>query len=590
MAHPHLARSAPHPWHLAAARWLAAFTVAGLLVACGGGGGATPTQAPTPAPAPLAAPAITTSPANQTITENTNAGFSVVATGSGLAYQWQRSTDNGASWTDISGATANPLTLSAVPLSRNGERFRVRVANSAGNVVSAAAQLTVTAAGAPRAWQTAERLRATDGPANGTAGPGVAANALGDFIVAWIDADLGTGDRALLTRRYSPGAGWGSTDTVASWTSADHPSFHGFSIGLAPNGTAAIVFTGRSNLRDSLFGSHQTAGGAWAAPTLLEDDDVGATFSRMALVMDDSGVATAVWGQDFGVFPAVFNTRRALAARMAANGTWGPYVDIDFPAGTGTNGIGLTPRLAVNANGDVAAGWTTNIVSGPTAGQYAAATVFTQAGGWTPPALLTTPVSGYNSVLEDIAIAPDGAAAASVHRTSPVAGENRSVLVARRPAGGAWVGAVAVDQTTAESLYSRVAMTNDGTAVVTWHQAVIGGSLLYTNTLDASGAVGTASLLSANTSSTVNGAAMQRDAAGQIVLVWGAYQPSYRLVSRVRDAAGNWGAQSTVWSLSSNIGFDSDGALAVSANGSAVASWHVLDGSGGAVPWVNVYR
>ncbi len=441
-----------------------------------------------------------------------------------------------------------------------------------------------------RAWQTAERLRATDGPSNGTAGPVVAANANGAFIVAWVDADLGTGDRSLLTRRYTPGAGWGPTDVVASWTSADRPSFHGMSVGLAPNGTAAIAFIGRSNLRDSLYGSHQTAGGAWATPTLLEDDDLGSSFSRVALVMDNNGVATAVWGQDFDVFPAVFNTRRALAARMAANGTWGPYVDIDFPAGSGINGIGLTPRLAVNANGDVVAGWTTNIVAGPTAGQYAAATVFTQGGGWATPALLTTPVSGYNSVLEDVAIASDGSAAAAMHRTSPVVGENRSVLLARRAAGGAWGSAVEVDQTGAESLFSRVALANDGTAVVVWQQASAGGNLLYTNTVAAGGTVGTAGMLSASTGSIISGAMMQRDSTGNIVLVWGAYEPSYRLVSRVRDTAGNWGTQSGVWSLASNIGFDSDAALAVSADGSAAAAWHVLDGVGGAVPWVNVYR
>lgn len=564
-----------------------------LLAACGGGGDAPATPAPGPGTgaAPVAAPTITTQPANQTITENGNAGFNVVASGGGLSYQWQNSTDAGATWADLAGATTAGLTLNAVPLSRNGERLRVRVSNSGGQAVSSEVLLTVNAAGAARAWQTAQRLRATDGLSNGSAGPAVAGNANGDFIVAWVDVDLGTGDSALLTRRYSPGAGWGTTDVVASWTNADDPDFHGYSIGLAPNGTAAIVFIGRSNLRDSLYGSHQVAGGAWALPTLLENDDIGPSFSRMALVMDDNGVATAVWGQDFGAFPAVFTTRRALAARMAANGSWGPSVDIDFPVASGINGVTLTPRLAVNANGDVAVGWTASIPAGPNSGQYAAANLFTQAGGWGNPVLLTPGVGGNNSVLEDIAIAADGSAAASLHLfpyTTP--GATRSVMLARYAPGSGWGGAVEVDQTTAESLFSRVALADDGTAVVNWQQASFGGNLLYTNTVSPGGSVGTPVMLSAGTGSIINGHTMRRDAAGNVIALWGAYEPGLRLVSRVRDAAGTWGAQSGVWSLASNIGFDTDAALAVAPDGTAAAVWIVNDGTGNSVPWVNLYR
>lgn len=566
-----------------------------LLASCGGGGGDAPAT-PAPAPgvtttAPLAAPAITTQPANQTITENSNAAFNVVASGSGLNYQWQNSTDAGATWADVSGATSASLNLNAVPLARHGERVRVRVSNGGGQVLSAEALLSVNAAGAPRAWQTAQRLRAADGLSNGTAGPAVAGNASGAFIAAWVDVDLTTGDSALLTRRYSPGAGWGTTDLVASWTNADDPTFHGFSIGLAPSGTAAIVFIGRANLRDSLYGSHQVAGGAWAAPTLLEDDDIGSTFSRMALVMDDNGVATAVWGQDFGTFPAVFTTRRALAARMAPDGSWSPYVDIDFPAVSGINGVTLTPRLAVNANGDVAAGWTASIPSGPNGGQYAAAAVYTQAGGWGIPVLLTPGVGGNNSVLEDITIAANGSAAASLHLfpyTTP--GATRSVLLARYAPGSGWANAVEVDQTTAESLFSRVALGDDGTAVVIWQQASFGGNLLYTNTVSAGGSVGTPLMLSANTGSIVNGQTLRRDPAGNVMVLWGTYEPSYRLVSRVRDAAGNWGAQGSVWTLASNIGFDADAMLAVAPDGTAAAAWHVNDGTGNSVPWINLYR
>lgn len=582
-----MARHLPAP---SGRRHLVGLVLSLLLAACGGGDAPAPAPAPS-GPAAVVAPAITTPPANRTITENGNADFSVVASGSGLGYQWQNSTDAGATWADIAGATAASLTLNAVPLSRNGERVRVNVSNSGGAVTSAAALLTVNAAGAARAWQTAERMRATDGPGIGGAGSVMAGNSNGVFIVAWIDVDITSGDGSLFTRRYTPGVGWGGADLVTSWLATDRPSFNGLSVGIAPNGTAAIVFVGRSNLRDSLYGSHQPSGGAWAVPTLLEDDDLGQTFSRMALVMDDNGVATAVWGQDFDAFPAVFTTRRALAARMAANGTWGPYVDIDFPGGSGINGVSMPPRLAVNANGDVAVGWTASVPSGPNAGQFAAATVFTQATGWGIPVLLTPAVGGTNSVLEDIAIAPDGSAAASMHLFPySTVGAMRSVLLARYTPGGGWGSTVEVDQTNAESLFSRVALTDDGTAVVTWQQATFGGNLLYANTVTPGGTVGTPSLLSTNTSTFMSGNMLRRDAAGNVMAVWGSYEPSYRLVSRVRDAAGNWGAQSAVSVLTSNSGLDTDQALAVAPDGTAAITWYLLDGTGASVPWVNVYR
>ena len=95
-------------------------------------------QSQSPAP-----PAITTQPANQSVTVGQPATFSVVATGaSPLNYQWQK---NG---TAIAGATALMYTTSPVAPADNGSQFRVVVSTSAGQVTSNPATLTVvTAAG-----------------------------------------------------------------------------------------------------------------------------------------------------------------------------------------------------------------------------------------------------------------------------------------------------------------------------------------------------------------------------------------------------------------------------------------------------------
>ncbi|MFT3979739.1 MAG: M36 family metallopeptidase [Ferruginibacter sp.] len=88
--------------------------------------------------------AITTQPANQTACAGSNATFSVTATSAG-SYQWQVSTNSGGTWTNITGATASTLTLTAVTAGMNGNQYRVIVSNTCPSTVNSnAATLTVT--------------------------------------------------------------------------------------------------------------------------------------------------------------------------------------------------------------------------------------------------------------------------------------------------------------------------------------------------------------------------------------------------------------------------------------------------------------
>ena len=92
--------------------------------------------------APVAA-AITVHPGNQTIIENQDASFSVTATGTSLSHQWQRSTDGGTNFADLSGETNATLSLAAVALADNGQQFHAVVSNILGSVTSNNATLTV---------------------------------------------------------------------------------------------------------------------------------------------------------------------------------------------------------------------------------------------------------------------------------------------------------------------------------------------------------------------------------------------------------------------------------------------------------------
>ncbi|HSW25531.1 MAG TPA: immunoglobulin domain-containing protein [Burkholderiaceae bacterium] len=89
------------------------------------------------------APSITTQPQDATVNVDDNVTFTVVASGTSPAYQWQRWDDDSVMFIDIAGATNASLTLTNVQAGDNDMRFRARVSNSAGSVTSRAARLTV---------------------------------------------------------------------------------------------------------------------------------------------------------------------------------------------------------------------------------------------------------------------------------------------------------------------------------------------------------------------------------------------------------------------------------------------------------------
>ncbi|MEY4703257.1 MAG: hypothetical protein RIR96_1154, partial [Bacteroidota bacterium] len=91
-------------------------------------------------------PSIQTQPSGTTVCSGSNASFSISASGSGLTYQWQISTDGGNTFSNINGETNSTLNINAVTGSQNGNRYRVLIGSncSAGNITSSSAPLTVS--------------------------------------------------------------------------------------------------------------------------------------------------------------------------------------------------------------------------------------------------------------------------------------------------------------------------------------------------------------------------------------------------------------------------------------------------------------
>jgi len=97
------------------------------------------------------APAITTTPQDATLCIGSNNTFTVTAAGTGLSYQWQVSSDNGTTYTNISGATSSTYTVSGITAAMNGNRYRCIVsgtctpaATSLAGVLTVLSPVTVT--------------------------------------------------------------------------------------------------------------------------------------------------------------------------------------------------------------------------------------------------------------------------------------------------------------------------------------------------------------------------------------------------------------------------------------------------------------
>ena len=89
-------------------------------------------------------PKISTQPLDTTVTEGESATFNSGASGNPApTEQWELSTDGGATWAPVEGATSNMLTVPSTSVSENGYRYRATFTNVAGSVTTNSVKLTV---------------------------------------------------------------------------------------------------------------------------------------------------------------------------------------------------------------------------------------------------------------------------------------------------------------------------------------------------------------------------------------------------------------------------------------------------------------
>ncbi|MGC4070916.1 MAG: immunoglobulin domain-containing protein [Nibricoccus sp.] len=247
------------------------------------------------------APTISTQPVNQSVTNGRDTTFATDASGNpATSYQWQVSTDNGATWTNIangtgySGATGEKLTVIGATSGMNGYRYRYSATNSLGSVTSNAFTLTVTPVQFPRpvslAFDAAGSLYISDASAHTIqklAGTEVSPFAGSAGLTGEIN---GTGEAARFNepRGLAFNAG-------------------GFSVADTSNGLVRTITTAGSVASLAGASSHRThqdgtgANGWFAGPRGVARDSSGNTFvtdstSHTIRKITSSGVVTTIAG------------------------------------------------------------------------------------------------------------------------------------------------------------------------------------------------------------------------------------------------------------------------------------------------------
>ncbi|HWR33093.1 MAG TPA: zinc-dependent metalloprotease family protein [Chitinophagaceae bacterium] len=179
-------------------------------------------------------PAISASPTGATICVGGSNTFTVGATGTGITYQWQVSTDGGATYNNIAGATSASYLLSGAVIGQNNNRFRCVVSGTCTpSATSAGAILTVIAPVAITAQPAASTAVCTGNNTSFT----IAGNSVQTIVYQW---QVSTDGGATYNNVSNGGVYSGATTATLSITGATLPMNNYRYRCLLSNATCAV--------------------------------------------------------------------------------------------------------------------------------------------------------------------------------------------------------------------------------------------------------------------------------------------------------------------------------------------------------------
>lgn len=513
------------------------------------------------------APAITTQPADQSVTAPATASFSAAASGVPTpTWQWQLSGDGGSTWANINGATAASYTTPGTALADSGKRYRAVASNASGTASSQATTLTVAAAPLGKAWQTAMLIESGD--AGEATLPQLAVNAQGDAIAVWQQSDGVSID--IYANRYTAAAGWGAAARIETDNAGVAQNAQ---VAIDSSGNAIAVWQQRNlNGRDDIWANRYTAGSGWGTASLIEAGAFDAGNPQLGI--DASGNVIAVWWQSDG-------SRNNLVSNRYVPATgWGTAELIE----TENSGDVSAPQIAIDASGNAVAVWARSSIGSYNvwANRYAAGT------GWGNAAAIDSDQSNAPNPAPHVAIDASGNAIAVWHRPD---GSWDSIWSNRFSAGVGWGTAVLVETDNSNSARdARVAFDGSGNAIAVWTQSFGGVANVMVNHYTAATGWGSAVLIETDDAGAAFEPRLVIDGSGNATAVW-----SQRNVAGFTfNIWANRFSAGTGWGSAMMIDNDANPArvpqLGVDAGGNLVAVWQQV--SGGVRPsiWANSFR
>lgn len=553
------------------------------------------------------APAITVQPASQSVVEPAPANFSVTATGTSLAYQWQSCGDSlptCALWNDITNATTATFSLTTTSVAtNNGQRYRVVVSNTAGSATSNAVTLSVSASSAPgfsaqptNVSVTAPSVATFTVTITGSPVPTIQWQTSIDGGINWSNiagatsssfstpatsvSDSGKRYRAIATNSVSV-----TTSNAATLTVNPTPVIPSF--GTQP--TSASVTEGQPAGFTVAVNGTPTPTVQWQLSS-----NSGSTWSNI------NGATALTFSIPSTTFSSNGTQYRAVASNTAgsANSNAATLTVVALPGKTwqaaallenDNTGEAVTPQVAFNENGDGVAVW----VQIDNSGKYTVrASRYSNVTGWTAPTIiLNTAVPAidiHDASKPQVVIDSSGVATVIWNEADSFFS---NIWASRSSGGNAWSVPDLVDGPVIQSTFAtrepRLAVDSNGVVMAVWQREAGSGvtvwSSRYTSSWDAPVQIGSGN---PNVTDTLPRIAM--DAAGNAFVVWKQYEngvsnlPIYANVFRI---AGGWVGEGRISDAASAAQYQS---VTTCGNGNAFAVW-TDQATGVNTIWANRY-
>jgi len=266
-------------------------------------------------------PSISTQPSAVTVCSGTNATFTVSASGTSLAYQWQRSTDGGSTFTNISGANSSSYTETAPAATFDNDQYQVVVTGTCGTLTSNAVTLRV----------------------NGILSASVANETVCSGASATFSASVSTsGPASVAYQWYESGSAIsGATSTSYTVTGTPSNDGHTFVPSITVGGCSAFTIPA-GKMSYSIFSTHNGNGSTNQYPQYAgsaSDMDAIYNTSNSNTVLKSTGTISPTIGLNWSAYTTL--TSAGISIPNSGDYFAAEFIGTFVPKETGTYSFGI---------------------------------------------------------------------------------------------------------------------------------------------------------------------------------------------------------------------------------------------------------